>query len=351
MRAKEGRPTPGPSADGSAQVSETLQPDLDAISSPAVLADAQARVVAINAAAREWLDDQAAPAESLQLGALVVPDIAEPWPSILTADEAVTIGGRRTTGGSQAQHVLVTAVPCGALRLVVFASEHGGAIGSASDTSEAARFAQLLDAVSHELRNPLTPVLGMSEMLLDGDAGDLTPEQERLVKHVYRGAARLTAALDALLDLSRLCAHKRAVEPVPVHVRFCLERVTDLLKARPQTDSYELGVDVADRELQCTTDPRLLERTLLELIEYSLRRRAGGSYCLRAEAADGGLVVSLVDCVTESMASGSPGGGRGEHLLGSLVAHELARVLGLNIGGPSAGKEACVFWVFVPSEI
>ena len=349
MRAKQDLPVPGQSADGGPQVSETLQVGLDAINSPAMLADAQARIVATNAAAREWLGEQ--PDELARLGSFVVPDLTEPWPSILTAAGAVTVGGRRTTGGTQAQHVLVTVAPCGSLRLVIFASDHSAAIGTTSGTSEAARFAQLLDAVSHELRNPLTTILGMSEMLLDGDVGDLTPEQERLVKHVYRGAARLTAALDALLDLSRLCARKRAVEPVPVHVRFCLERVTDLLKSRPQADNYKLGVEVSDRDLQCTTDPRLLERTLLELIEYSLRRGAGGSYCLRAEAADGGLIVSLVDCVVEQKGMGQAGGGSGDHLLGSSVAHELARVLGLKIGGPSAGKDACVFWVFVPSEI
>ena len=349
MRAKEGLPTPGQSADGGAQVSESLQAQIDAISSPAMLADAQGRVVAMNAAAREWLGEPSA--EPLRLGTLVVPDLAEPWPAILAADGAVTLGGRRTTGGSQTQHVLVTVAPCGSLRLVILASDPSGGKASSSGTSEAARFAQLLDAVSHELRNPLTPVLGMSEMLLDGDVGPLTPEQERLIRHVYRGATRLTAALDALLDLSRLCAHKRAVEPVPVHVRFCLERVTDLLKTRPQADDFELGVEVADRDLQCTTDPRLLERTLLELIEYGLRRGAGGSYCLRAEAADGGLVVSLVDCLVEKRGRGQAAGGSGDHLLGSSVAHELARVLGLKIGGPSAGRDACVFWVFVPSEI
>jgi signal transduction histidine kinase len=352
MSAKDGLPPPEPFDDAGAEAAKTPLPDLEAIGSPALVADLQARVMALNEAARDWLCVSAAASEPLRLGALVVSDLPYPWPSILAADHAVTVGGRRTTGGSQAQQALVTSIPFGELRLVIFSQERD-TTGTVTDGHpETARFAQLLDAVSHELRNPLTPILGMSEMLLDGDVGDLTPEQERLVKHVYRGAARLTAALDALLDLSRLCARKRSVEPVPVHVRFCLERVTDLLRARPQIDTCDVRVDVSDKGLQCVTDPRLLERTLLELVEYSLRRGAGGMYWLRAEATQGGLVVSLVDSANgQSRMGAAVEMGNNGHVLGSSVAHEMARILGLRIGGPSGGQPECVFQVFVPSQI
>src|SRR5256885_6636082 len=45
--------------------------------------------------------------------------------------------------------------------------------------------------VSHELRTPLTTVVGNTEMLLDGDAGALSPAQERLLRAIDRNARRL----------------------------------------------------------------------------------------------------------------------------------------------------------------
>lgn len=215
---------------------------------------------------------------------------------------------------------------------------------------DAARFAKLLDAVSHELRNPLTPILGMSEMLLDGDIGSIPAGQAMLLRHIYCAAARLSASLDALLDLSRLYTRRRTVEPVTVHVRFCLERVADLMAARPRLNSICVEVDMPDELLECTTDPRLLERTLVELIEWVVRKATPDSrYTLRAEAAPGGLTISL----TSDSPSDHAAAFRTEldPLVGATVARELGHILRLEIVGQTAASPELLLRVFVPSEI
>jgi signal transduction histidine kinase/CHASE3 domain sensor protein len=59
--------------------------------------------------------------------------------------------------------------------------------------------------VTHELRTPLTGILGYTEMLADGDCGDLTAQQERGVAAILRNARRLEATIGdlQLLDRSR----------------------------------------------------------------------------------------------------------------------------------------------------
>ena len=61
-----------------------------------------------------------------------------------------------------------------------------------------ARTAGLLHALSHQLRNPLTSVIGYLELLTDGELGPLSVEQQRVLRVVAAGMTRLAEFVDDL---------------------------------------------------------------------------------------------------------------------------------------------------------
>jgi signal transduction histidine kinase len=61
-----------------------------------------------------------------------------------------------------------------------------------------------LATVSHELRTPLTSVIGYSEMLLDGLAGDLAPEQREYVQTIMEKGENLLQMITSVLDVSKI---------------------------------------------------------------------------------------------------------------------------------------------------
>jgi signal transduction histidine kinase len=61
---------------------------------------------------------------------------------------------------------------------------------------------ELVATIGHELRTPLTAMVGFIELLQDGGAGSLEPEQERYLEIVRRAAARLQRLVDELLERS-----------------------------------------------------------------------------------------------------------------------------------------------------
>jgi signal transduction histidine kinase len=61
---------------------------------------------------------------------------------------------------------------------------------------------ELVGTIGHELRTPLTSMVGFIELLQDGRAGSLEPEQERYLEIVHRAAARLQRLVDELLERS-----------------------------------------------------------------------------------------------------------------------------------------------------
>lgn len=67
---------------------------------------------------------------------------------------------------------------------------------------------EFLAALSHELRTPITTVIGFGSMLAEGDAGPLNSEQQAYLRHVLDGADKLNATVQDLLEVSRIQAGK-----------------------------------------------------------------------------------------------------------------------------------------------
>ena len=65
---------------------------------------------------------------------------------------------------------------------------------------------EFVATVSRELRTPLTSMMGFLEMLREGEAGSLTPEQSRFLGIVYRSSERLQRLVGDLLFVARLDA-------------------------------------------------------------------------------------------------------------------------------------------------
>src|SRR3546814_14148077 len=72
--------------------------------------------------------------------------------------------------------------------------------------------------MSYELRTPLTSILGFSEMLTGGYAGDLNGQQGEYMRAILESADRLQGLIDNILDLaiSDAGALELAIQPVEV---------------------------------------------------------------------------------------------------------------------------------------
>jgi signal transduction histidine kinase len=75
-----------------------------------------------------------------------------------------------------------------------------------------------ISMASHQLRTPLTSVKGYVSMVLDGDAGDLTTLQKKLLNQSFISAQRMVYLISDLLNVSRLRTGKFVIEPVPTNI-------------------------------------------------------------------------------------------------------------------------------------
>lgn len=85
----------------------------------------------------------------------------------------------------------------------------------------------LLSLASHELRTPLSIIKWYSEMLLDGDCGELNEDQSKYLKTIQASNQRAIDLIRSLLNVSRLDLGTFSITPESVDLRVLVKSVIE----------------------------------------------------------------------------------------------------------------------------
>lgn len=168
--------------------------------------------------------------------------------------------------------------------------------GQASDLrarEDAARLKEeFLSAAAHDLRTPLTVVLGQAELLQRRVQRRPTePADPGSIARIVREAQRLRDLVSELLDAQRL-EESRAV----MHLtRVDLRRIVELVLERHHESGSRLHADVADEPLPVEVDAGRLEQVLENLVENALKYGGETPPAVRAWMDGDEVCVSVAD--------------------------------------------------------
>jgi PAS domain S-box-containing protein len=151
-------------------------------------------------------------------------------------------------------------------------------------------------SVSHELRTPLTSITGYTEMLADGDLGELDPAARKVVAIIDRNGRRLLGLIDDLLTLLSVDRGAFVLHQRPTDLGGLVRTV--YAAVRPSLDSarIEMTVDVAPDLPAASADPEQIERVLLNLVGNAIKfSRPGDTVTVTVHSRPGAVVVDIVD--------------------------------------------------------
>lgn len=151
-----------------------------------------------------------------------------------------------------------------------------------------------VSSVTHELRTPITTVIGFSEEL---DETPLDAVQKNYVTIIQRNAERLLSVVEDVLTFSRrrpgVVSTGSATE---VDVIEAISLVLDDLRHSIRDKNIEVHLDLPEAPVFVVADANDLTRVIINLVTNSVKfTPAGGTLSITATAASGSVDIAITD--------------------------------------------------------
>jgi len=159
---------------------------------------------------------------------------------------------------------------------------------------------QFLATMSHELRTPLTGMLGMAELLCEGEVTEA--ERKEYASIILNSGKSLLALLNDILDLSKVEAGKMEIGLADFHPAQLLDEVGALFGETARRKGVALRVLWhAEPTAHYVSDPFRVRQMLTNLIANAVKFTEQGSILIEGrELGRKGVVADLEFTVTDS---------------------------------------------------
>ncbi|MBI5631240.1 MAG: hybrid sensor histidine kinase/response regulator [Elusimicrobia bacterium] len=129
----------------------------------------------------------------------------------------------------------------------------------------------LIGVVSHELRSPLSVVHAAIINLIDGLAGRLTPEQNKIALIGRRNTERMAHLVENLLNLSRLKSGRARTDLRGTALGPLLQNAAARLEEAVRDKRLSLKIESPEELPQVQADPELLDEVIDNLLNNAVR--------------------------------------------------------------------------------
>jgi two-component system CheB/CheR fusion protein len=153
---------------------------------------------------------------------------------------------------------------------------------------------EFLAVLAHELRNPLAPVRNAVQVL--HMKGPSTPEVQWAKTIIDRQMQAMTRLIEDLMDVSRISRGKIELRREPLDLARVIQDAVDSSRPIIEQHGHELTVSLPTEAVSLAGDPTRLTQVFLNLLNNAAKfTERGGRISLAAEAADGGVTVTVRD--------------------------------------------------------
>jgi len=151
---------------------------------------------------------------------------------------------------------------------------------------------EFVAGVAHELNNPLTSVIGFSELLLESEP---TSRQKRHLDLVYTSALRCQKIVQSLLSFSRRHAPERKL----VCVNGLIEAAVDILAYQMRTSNIEVVTNLDPKLPQAMVDSHQIQQVFLNIVNNARQaieaHQPKGRVCVSTGVAGTRIRVTIQD--------------------------------------------------------
>ena len=128
-----------------------------------------------------------------------------------------------------------------------------------------------VSSVSHELRTPLASILGYTDILVNGEVGEMTLEQAEFLEIIDHNARRLLTLINDLLTLSGLESGRMVIRPEPADLCALVHQNIQLHALAVNTRGQHLDVTIPSQAVTAVIDSDRISQVLTNLISNAIK--------------------------------------------------------------------------------
>ena len=154
---------------------------------------------------------------------------------------------------------------------------------------------RFLANVNHELRTPLSSIIGYARLLHRETEGQITSLQRENLDDLLRNAERLLGLIDSLLDFARIEAGKMEVQIEPIVVGELVQGAAATVEPMLRRDAVRLVRDIPAELPPLYTDREKLRQIILNLLGNAVKFTDRGEIKISACQENGDFKLAVAD--------------------------------------------------------
>ena len=158
---------------------------------------------------------------------------------------------------------------------------------------------EFLSNMSHELRTPLNALLGLTSLMIGGNAGPINKKQKEYLEIVDRNGKNLLQLINDILDLSRIEAGSMEVSVGKINLKQFVSGIVHATMPLVEEKGLSLNVDVGD-DIFTYGDVAKLKQVLVNLIGNAVKFTDKGEIKISAMVEEGRLHEHVIIKVSDT---------------------------------------------------
>ncbi len=155
--------------------------------------------------------------------------------------------------------------------------------------------AGFLARVSHELRSPLSNLMGLHQLIL-ADLCDDPAEERDCVAQAHEATLRLVDLLDRLIDVSKVDYGSAGMKIQPVQLCQVLTDIQNLTQLPAKNRNLRLQVQLPEPQVYVLADPQRFLQVLLSLVDTPIALMTEGTIAISTQVVpDAGLIRIIIE--------------------------------------------------------
>ena len=153
---------------------------------------------------------------------------------------------------------------------------------------------EFLATTSHEVRTPLNAIIGLSDVVLNGDA--IIDRDRDYLKTVNESGRHLLSIVNDILDISKMEAGHLIIDKDATDVAGIVGAVAGIWRKAAEDKGIDLKLTLPECEMGFETDGRLVRQTVSNLLSNAVKFTKEGSIDVAlTRAEDSGFVLTVSD--------------------------------------------------------